>query len=377
MTDRQRASAATGPGLIVHEWVERRGGAERVLEAMTEAFSDADVRVLWSDADAVVGRPVTESWLARTPLRRHKILALPAMLPTWRLPMSEPHEWVLVSSHLFAHHVRTPAPTKKFVYAHTPARYIWEPDRDGRGSSRAARAASTILKPIDRFRAAEATSIAVNSRFTGERVSQAWHQPSRVIYPPVHTEVLQAITDWRAPLTDDELRTLDSLSRPYLLGASRFVPYKRLETVMDAGVRTGLPVVIAGHGPSEARLRAYAVEIGADVTFVISPSDALIRALYAGAIAYVFPAVEDFGIMPVEAMACGTPVIGTDIGGVRESVGLVGGGVTGDLEHGTDWNDLLQRATDLDPDCFRARTSVFSRSRFIEELQDWIAEQLD
>jgi glycosyltransferase involved in cell wall biosynthesis len=377
VTDRQRASAATGPGLIVHEWVERRGGAERVLEAMTEAFTDADVRVLWSDADAVVGRPVTESWLARTPLRRHKILALPAMLPTWRLPLGAAHEWVLVSSHLFAHHVRTTAPTKKLVYAHTPARYIWEPDRDGRGSSRSARAASMLLKPIDRHRAGEATSIAVNSRFTGERVADAWHRPSRVIYPPVNTEVLQAITDWRAPLNDDELRILDSLSRPYLLGASRFVPYKRLEKVMDAGVRTGLPVVIAGHGPWEARLRAYAAEIAADVTFVISPSDELIRALYAQALVYVFPAVEDFGIMPVEAMACGTPVIGTDIGGVRESVALAGGGVTGDLEGRADWNDLLQRATDLDPACFRERAGVFSRSRFIEELQDWVAEQLD
>jgi glycosyltransferase involved in cell wall biosynthesis len=284
---------------------------------------------------------------------------------------------VLVSSHLFAHHVRTTAPTKKLVYAHTPARYIWEPDRDGRGSSRSARAASMLLKPIDRHRAGEATSIAVNSRFTGERVADAWHQPSRVIYPPVNTEVLQAITDWRAPLNDDELRILDSLSRPYLLGASRFVPYKRLEKVMDAGVRTGLPVVIAGHGPWEARLRAYAAEIAADVTFVISPSDELIRALYAQALVYVFPAVEDFGIMPVEAMACGTPVIGTDIGGVRESVALAGGGVTGDLEGRADWNDLLQRATDLDPACFRERAGVFSRSRFIEELQDWVAEQLD
>ncbi|KQQ05657.1 MULTISPECIES: glycosyltransferase [unclassified Rathayibacter] len=375
MTGRPRPAAATGPGLIVHEWVERRGGAERVLEAMTEAFTDADVRVLWSDSAEVVGRPVQESWLARTPLRRHKILALPAMLPTWRLPIGEPHEWVLVSSHLFAHHVRTTGPTKKFVYAHTPARYIWEPDRDGRGSSLAARAASTVLKPIDRYRAAEATSIAVNSRFTGERVGQAWHQPSTVIYPPVNTEVLTSIIDWCAPLTDEECRVLDSLTRPYLLGASRFVPYKRLEKVMDAGVKTGLPVVIAGHGPWEARLRAYAEEIAADVTFVISPSDQLIRALYARAIAYVFPAIEDFGIMPVEAMACGTPVIGTEIGGVRESVALAGGGVTADLEHDTDWNDLLQRATDLDVDEFRPRTLVFSRSRFIAELQEWIAGQ--
>ena len=94
--------------MIIHEWVERWGGAERVLEAMTQAFPQADVRVLWSDAPELLGRTVTESWIARTPLRNHKPLALPAMLPTWRMPLGSDPDWVLVSSHLFAHHVRTP-----------------------------------------------------------------------------------------------------------------------------------------------------------------------------------------------------------------------------------------------------------------------------
>jgi glycosyltransferase involved in cell wall biosynthesis len=369
-------TVGTGSGVIVHEWVERWGGAERVLEAMTEAFPSADVRVLWSDAPTLLDRDVTESWLARTPLRHHKALALPAMLPTWRMALKSNPDWVLVSSHLFAHHVRTPRDTKKFVYTHTPARYIWEPGRDRRGSNPAVRAASAVLKPIDRRRADEATSIAVNSSFTGERVLKAWGQPSTVIYPPVDTEMLTAIEDWSAPLVSSERRLLDSLKRPYLLGASRFVTYKRLEKVIEAGAATGLPVVIAGSGPSELRLRAFAAESGADVTFVIAPSDELIRALYAHAIAYVFPAEEDFGIMPVEAMACGTPVIGHHIGGVRESVTLVGGGVTADLDVDTDWNDLLQRATDLDVAEFRPRTLEFSRTRFIRQLQDWVGEGL-
>jgi glycosyltransferase involved in cell wall biosynthesis len=124
-------------------------------------------------------------------------------------------------------------------------------------------------------------------------------------------------------------------------------------------------------------LRAYAAERKVDVTFVIAPSDDLIRALYSNAIAYIFPAVEDFGIMPVEAMACGTPVIGSSIGGVHESVSLVGGGVTADLEHDTDWHDLLQQATALDPAEFRPRTLAFSRSRFIGQLQDWVISGLD
>lgn len=367
--------SATAPGMIVHEWVERWGGAERVLDAMMDAFPDAGVRVLWNDTPVFDGREVTESWIARTSLRRNKVLALPAMLPTWRMPSSGNPEWMLVSSHLFAHHIKARPGTRKLVYAHTPARYIWEPERDHRGDSAMARMASRVLKPIDRRRAAEATSIAVNSRYTGERVARAWEQPSRVIYPPVDTKTLVATDDWRRDLTDHEQRQLDALPETFLLGASRMVDYKRLDRVMQIGAQVKVPVVIAGTGPSHVALRSSAAASGAEVTFIIAPSDAMLRALYAHALAYVFPAVEDFGIMPVEAMACGTPVIANSAGGVRESVEAVGGGVTCEIERWNDWDELLHQATSLDAAAFRQRTQMFSRERFVAQLQDWVGGQ--
>jgi glycosyltransferase involved in cell wall biosynthesis len=366
------AESATTRGLIVHEWVERWGGAERVLDAMMDAFPEAGVRVLWSDAPLLDGGNVTESWIARTSLRNHKVLALPAMLPTWRMPMPGSPEWMLVSSHLFAHHVKARPGTRKYVYAHTPARYIWEPERDHRGDSAWARAASAVLKPIDRRRAAEATSIAVNSRFTGDRVARAWEQPSRVIYPPVDTQTLVATDDWTPYLSDDEQRQLDALPETFLLGASRMVAYKRLERVIEIGAQAKVPVVIAGTGPSHVALRTGAAASGADVTFIIAPSDAMLFALYARALAYVFPAVEDFGIMPVEAMACGTPIIANSVGGVRETVEVVGGGVTCDIDERNDWDELIHQATSLDAGAFRQRTQVFSRARFISELHEWV-----
>ncbi|CAN5592555.1 glycosyltransferase family 4 protein [soil metagenome] len=367
--------SATAPGMIVHEWVERWGGAERVLDAMMDAFPDAGVRVLWNDTPVLDGREVTESWIARTSLRRNKVLALPAMLPTWRMPSSGNPEWMLVSSHLFAHHIKARPGTRKLVYAHTPARYIWEPERDHRGDTAMARMASRVLKPIDRRRAAEATSIAVNSRYTGERVARAWEQPSRVIYPPVDTKTLVATDDWRRDLTDHEQRQLDALPETFLLGASRMVDYKRLDRVMQIGAQVKVPVVIAGTGPSHVALRSSAAASGAEVTFIIAPSDAMLRALYAHALAYVFPAVEDFGIMPVEAMACGTPVIANSAGGVRESVEAVGGGVTCEIERWNDWDELLHQATSLDAAAFRQRTQMFSRERFVAQLQDWVGGQ--
>lgn len=370
-----RTESATAPGMIVHEWVERWGGAERVLDAMMDAFPDAGVRVLWNDTPVLDGRDVTESWIARTGLRNNKVLALPAMLPTWRMPVAGSPEWMLVSSHLFAHHAKARPGTRKYVYAHTPARYIWEPERDHRGNSSWARAASSILKPIDRRRAAEATSIAVNSHFTGDRVARAWERPSLVMYPPVDTETLVATTDWRRDLTDEEQRQLDALPPQFLLGASRMVDYKRLDRVIQIGAQVKVPVVIAGTGPSHVALRSCAAASGADVTFILAPSDAMLRALYAQAMVYVFPAVEDFGIMPVEAMACGTPILGSAVGGVRETIEATGGGVTCDIERWNDWDELLHQATSLDPADFRQRTQMFSRSRFIGELRDWVSGQ--
>jgi glycosyltransferase involved in cell wall biosynthesis len=366
------AESASSRGLIVHEWVERWGGAERVLDAMMDAFPEAGVRVLWNDTPVLDGSYVTESWIARTSLRNHKVLALPAMLPTWRMPIPGSREWMLVSSHLFAHHVKARSGIRKYVYAHTPARYIWAPERDHRGDSAWARAASTMLKPIDRRRAAEATSIAVNSRFTGDRVARAWEQPSRVIYPPVDTQTLVATEDWAPFLSDDEQRQLDALPETFLLGASRMVPYKRLDRVIEIGAQAKVPVVIAGTGPSHDALRTCAAAYGADVTFIIAPSDAMLFALYARALAYVFPAVEDFGIMPVEAMACGTPIIANSVGGVRETIEMVGGGVTCEIDESNDWDELIHQATSLNADAFRQRTQVFSRARFISELHEWV-----
>src|SRR5690606_18090080 len=94
------------PGLLVHEWIESSGGAENVLEAMARTFPDADIQCLWNDAPhRFEGRSVRETWLARPPMRRQKALALPLTVGAWRgLPARQEYEWMLVSSHLFAHH---------------------------------------------------------------------------------------------------------------------------------------------------------------------------------------------------------------------------------------------------------------------------------
>lgn len=364
-------------GLLAHEWLAVAGGSENVLEELIAQFPDADVEVLWNDAPARFPT-ARESWIARTPLRRSKVLALPFMLGTWRmLSARRDYDWILVSSHLFAHHIRlrSATDTTKLVYAHTPARYIWTPELDARGDHGIVRAASTLLRPVDRHRAREARAIAANSHFTRERILNTWERDSEVIYPPVDTETIRSIADWSVALEESDSSILNSLPDEFLLGASRLVPYKRLDLVLEAARATEMPVVIAGSGPEDATLRAKASTLGLRAHFVPRPSTELLYALYQRSTAFVFPSVEDFGIMPVEAMACGTPVIVPRVGGAAESVALLEGGAVVAGTGTSDWREALTTVSKIDRQLLGQRAEMLSRARFRSEIANWVARE--
>jgi glycosyltransferase involved in cell wall biosynthesis len=343
--------------MLVHEWLERSGGSENVFEAMIDIFPDASRWCLWNDGGDRF-RDVHETLLARTPLRKSKVVALPVMPPVWRHLPTAKADWILVSSHLFAHHARFQGPARqapKLVYAHTPARYIWEPELDGRGNGFISRAASRVLKRIDKHRSKEATAIAANSQFVADRIERVWERESQVIYPPVSVERFATPPN----LSPSEQRALDRLPTDFLLGVSRFVPYKRLDAAIEAGRLSGLPVVLAGSGPDEARLRELAERLHPGrVTFVERPTTPLLNAIYRRAAALVFAPIEDFGIVPVEAMAAGTPVIANAIGGASETVIA---GVTGALVLNWSSRTELTAAIDLARAC--APSDCLDRAR--------------
>lgn len=362
------------PGLLAHEWLEPTGGSENVFEDLHEILQPIEAWCLWNDAPNRF-RNVRETWIAKTPLRHSKVLALLPMLLAWRHRRRTTASWVLTSSHLFAHHARfvrcDGGPLRKIVYAHTPARYIWVPWLDPRGSSVLVRLIAPALKRLDRRRAQEAVAIAANSNFVAERISATWAREAEVIYPPVDVSRFTTMP----VLTDFEATVLQQLPADFLLGVSRFVPYKRLDLVLAAGVASGMPVVIAGAGgPDEDRLRRLAKESGHDVHFVVAPSQGLLQALLAGATAVVFPPVEDFGIVPVESMAAGTPVLVNEIGGAAESVI---DGVTGVVVR--DWTDAnslrsaVAAARTCKPEDCKQRAAHFSRERFAVEIREFVA----
>lgn len=357
-------------GILVHEWLSARGGSENVFEVLSDAFPDAERWCLWNESDGRFSG-VNETLLARTPLRGRKALSVPFMPLAWRMLPQRDVEWVLCSSHAFAHHARFRGPAgdaPKFVYAHTPARYVWAPDTDERGAHPVTRAASAALKPLDRRRAQEPRAIAANSAYVAQRIMDTWERKATVIYPPVDVERFA-----REPmLTDRERRQLDLLPESFILGASRFVEYKRLDEVIRAGALGGLPVVLAGGGPQESQLRVLASDAPVPVTFIIDPSQELLAELYRRARLLVFAPVEDFGIVPVEAMAAGTPVIVNGRGGAAESVI---DGVTG--VHVTEWGDdellaAVHGAAALSSEACRVRAGEFGVDAFTNSIAGWM-----
>ncbi|MDQ0731131.1 glycosyltransferase [Arthrobacter sp. B1I2] len=364
-------------GLLVHEWIARSGGSENVLQAMSNTFPTSDIYCLWNDAhQRFANRVVKESLLAKTPLRKNKAAALPFMPMVWGTVALDSYEWTLVSSHLFAHHVgtrRSRANSKIFAYIHTPARYIWVPELDKRGQSRVSRRISPVFQSLDRKRASEGTTFAANSNFIKQRIRGTWEQDATVIYPPVAIANLQSQESWADLVTLGESEVLSSLPPEYILGASRFVAYKQLENVVAAGEAANLPVVLAGAGPEEAYLRNVAQDASVPVFFVKSPSDTLLFALIQKAQVFVFPPVEDFGILPVEAMALGTPVVVNAVGGAVESVSALNGGSAVSTFSGSEIAEALSSTIGKDMTEATSKAAMFSEESFSANLREWMS----
>jgi glycosyltransferase involved in cell wall biosynthesis len=178
-------------------------------------------------------------------------------------------------------------------------------------------------------------------------------------------------------LNATEVAQIERLPETYILGASRFVPYKQLENVIRAGESSGVPVVLAGSGPEEKVLTNFAEQASVPVYFVRAPSDQLLYALIQRALVFIFPPIEDFGILPVEAMALGTPTIVNSIGGAIESVAALDGGSAVETFEGPEIKAAVHDAATKDMSDAMLKAQIFSEESFSNNVRNWIDSSND
>lgn len=352
---------------IAHEWIAVRAGSEKTFEVMAQAYPDADLYALTWDRAAQFdfgGRPVTTTLLDRWPaLRDRRELALPLMSLAWKLiDVDGEYDQVLTSSHAFVRSFPPARSATHFCYCHTPLRYAWVPDVDARTQRRipGKSAAFATLREWDRRTAKNVDFFAANSTAVRDRIHECYGRDSEVIHPPVDTVY------YDLPERPEE--------RTRALAVSRFVPYKSVALAIEACARADMPLTVAGKGPEEQDLRALAAGLGADVEFEISPSDERLRELYRRSALLVFPANEDFGIIPVEAQACGAPVVALDIGGARDTVVQGETGLRVARQEVDLFAEAISELKSSPPSAAVCRSNAegFSVERFVQELRGWI-----
>ncbi|KQS60661.1 glycosyl transferase family 1 [Geodermatophilus sp. Leaf369] len=319
-TDPLEAGGPAAPRItLVHERFTEFAGSEAVVEQLARLWPQAPVLapvgipgVMPADLKPRV-QTTALSRLLRGDSYAHLLPALPVAVRRLHVP---PSDVVVASHHAFANQVVHATDAPVVSYVHSPARWVWDPSmRDGEVGGRAGALAlglfAAAYRPVDVKAAARVHTLVANSEAVAQRIRDWWQRDAVVVHPPVDTEAYTP--DPSIPRED------------FFLLAGRLVPYKRPDLAVRAAAAAGVPLVVAGDGRARAEVEALA---GPNTTFVGRVSDEGLLDLYRRCAALLMPGVEDFGIVPVEAQACGAPVIAVDAGGARDSVVP---GVTGEL----------------------------------------------
>jgi len=356
---------------LVHDWLTGMRGGEKALEVLCELYPGADlftlVQVKGAVSSTIENRTVHRSFVQWLPgVGRVYRQYLPLFPTAIELLDLDRYDLVVSTSHCAAKAVIAPA-ARHLCYCFTPMRYAWDqfehyfgPDRLGRYGSAAAGVVMRHLARWDRATAGRVNRYVAISRYVASRIHRYYNREAVVVHPPVDTAFFHP--DGRPP-------------EDYFLIVSALVPYKRIDMAIEAARLAGVPLKIVGDGPEQGRLAASA---GPQVQWLGTRTNEEIRDLYRGARAVVLPGEEDFGIVPLEAQACGRPVLALGRGGALETVVPGTTGILVDDATPEALSDGLRRVAAMaaDPAVIRAHATGFNRERFAHEIRARIDETM-
>jgi glycosyltransferase involved in cell wall biosynthesis len=363
---------------LVHDWLTGMRGGEKVLELIGSLFPEAPIYTLFhfagSVSPAIESHPIHTSFLQRAPgIRTHYRRYLPLFpVAIEELDLTR-YDLVISSSHCVAKGVIPSPDAFHLCYCHTPMRYAWDqehayfPRRSGAGALVRSLALSA-LRTWDAASANRVNLFLANSAFVGRRIRSYYGREAEVLHPPVDVEYFTPANGKKAPKEAKE--------EDYCLMVSALAPYKRVELAIAACDRLGMELRIVGEGPERERLEELA---GPRTRFLGRVEPRRLRELYRGARLFLQPGIEDFGIASVEALACGTPVVAVDKGGILD--------IVDDGRHGVlypDWGgpsdvaEAIDKARQIDFNSLdlRSRAESFSARRFVDRLQSFVSSRL-
>ena len=357
---------------LIHDWLTGMRGGEKVLDELCCMFPEADIYTLIYTpnrlSELIENHNIIESPIVRLPWGRRFFRAYLPLFP-WAIESFDlkGYDLIISSSHSVAKGI-IPSPDALHVaYIHTPMRYVWDvrsdylgPDHLSQPLRAAAGLAAHYLRTWDEVSAARIDRFAANSHHISNRIRKYYRREATVIYPPVSIHRF----------------SVDRKAGGYFLVVAALVPYKRTDIAVEACSRLGLRLIVGGEGSERNRLVKLA---GQTVEFVGSVSSEEIVELYQGAEALIHAGEEDFGIVFVEAQACGCPVIAYGRGGALETVIPDGEGKTGVFFKEQTVASLMEVLRSFNPDRFdpqaaRRNSERFSRVRFLNEMTDFIHE---
>jgi len=349
---------------LVHDWLIHMRGGEKVLECLAQLYPDATIYTLFYD------RKTLSPTLKKMRIRASFLQHWPGIKKfyRWLLPIL-PHaieslkvkdaDLVISSSHCVAKGVRIPEKAFHICYCHTPMRYLWSfyDEYFGKFPSGVKPFMRKVFERLRRWDLESNESVdrfIAISKYIQARIQRVYGRDSEVIYPPV----------------DIHFYHPQGEPQDYYLVTSAFVPYKRVDLVIQAFNGLDRRLMIVGSGPLEHSYRAQCQ--GSNITFLGACSNEELRTLYAQAKALIFPTEEDFGIVPVEAQACGTPVIALKKGGALEGVKT---GVFFEEQTPMSLQDAIAKFEKMNFDRKEIPTHVagFSRSRFCDEIKEFVS----